>query len=236
MQQDTKVPPDTSSRIIEGYISSLNNEEEEREQAERSIAMLENAIKQVSSISNPLEPSFAVPARPETARDRSRKRRGESLREKNSQLLKPKAPAKIPLFSRLHTVNKINDKNFLLSEKERKQVLARKAEIVKARFTSKGSFNVRPTQVAPPIPVYVPPKNAKKSVRMAELRYTKKRRKRPKPSPMGAPIKHSIIITPTISERIGMYYDSTMLSPRTLSALAKINGEKESKHSRNLSF
>ena len=226
MQQDTKVPPDTSSRIIKGYISSLNNEEEEREQAERSIAMLENAIKQVSSISNPLNPSFAVPAKPETARDRSRKRRGESLREKNSRLLKPKAPAKIPLFSRLHTVNKINDKNFLLNEKERKQVLARKAEIVKARFTSKGSFNVRPTQVAPPIPVYVPPKNAKKSVRMAELRYTKKRRKRPKPSPMGAPIKHSIIITPTISERIGMYYGSTMLSPRTLSALAKINGEK----------
>ena len=112
MQQDTKVPPDTSSRIIKGYISSLNNEEEEREQAERSIAMLENAIKQVSSISNPLEPSFAVPARPETARDRSRKRRGESLREKNSRLLKPKAPAKIPLFSRLHTVNKINDKTF----------------------------------------------------------------------------------------------------------------------------
>ena len=82
MQQDTKVPPDTSSRIIKGYISSLNNEEEEREQAERSIAMLENAIKQVSSISNPLEPSFAVPARPETARRIKEAQRRIVAREK----------------------------------------------------------------------------------------------------------------------------------------------------------
>ena len=105
-------------------------------------------------------------------------------------------------------------------------MLEKKAEDVKARFRSRKSYLIKETQISAPKPVYIPPKNATASVRMAELRYKKKRKKRPKPSSLEKPVKYSELMTPTISERIGMYYTPALLSPRTLGELGKIKGKR----------
>ena len=73
MKKSNNAPP-ASSSIIEGYVSSLSNAEKEREQTDRSIQMLEHAIKQASSISVVREPVFSVPARPEMPKQYGRKR------------------------------------------------------------------------------------------------------------------------------------------------------------------
>ena len=172
-------------------------------------------------------PCIPTPVRPLHKRNTHK----VSIRQKKIATI---GPSVVPQWSRLHHTRNLlteGDPHFLsctpANNPLRDDSLLIRSDMVKRRLAS-----TKPSapELPAPRPVYVPPKNAAKSINMANLRYVRKKKKRPRPPADVAPIPMKQIMSKTSSERIGQYYSQTFLSPRTLCALDRIVGSKARKN------
>ena len=200
---------------------------------ERGIAVLSSLLEESSAEVGGLRrleampvPCIPTPARP----SHKRNTHNVSIRQKKIATI---GPSVVPQWSRLHhTRNLLTEGNpHFQGCTPTNNPLRDNSLLIRSEMVTRRLQSTKPSapELPAPHPVYVPPKHAARSINMANLRYVRQKKKRPRPPADVAPIPTKQIMSKTPCERIGQYYSQTFLSPRTLCALDRIVGNKARK-------